>query len=161
MPINKKILDALLKEIEELEDKGNDNRETRKNIPLSSKIYSEKIDPLKKNYLLPTEKQLFFYISNHYKLTMLAIDDPGIAWEIWLKGILPLLLKQHGLNNEEWERICDIGDSDKSIKLELRKEWTTFFKNTIEKGLVDKQIIKLINEGKLKVEKLRSTTSDF
>ncbi|MHA1974783.1 MAG: hypothetical protein ACTSW1_17430 [Candidatus Hodarchaeales archaeon] len=156
MPLNKKILDILLKEIERLEKNDDSKNIVQRNIIVSTPMDTNDEDSLKKTYLLPTEKQLFFYISNHYKLTMLSIDDPGIALEIWLKAILPLLLERHGLNNQEWERICNIGDSDETIKSQVQKEWVIFFKQIIQKGRIDEKIVQYLQEGKRKVERLRN-----
>ncbi len=155
MPLDKEKLDDLLDEIKRLGAK-----KVGKKAKLSHQIVN-KVEQhnttMKKRYLLPTEKQMYFFISNYYKLTMLSIDDPGTALEIWIKAILPLLLQRHGTDLDEWERICDLGDDDPLLEEEQHRSWLDFFKNTIEKGLVDQEILILINEGKKRVERMRES----
>jgi hypothetical protein len=153
LPLDKEKLDALLEEIKKL-----DAKKVEKKAKMSHQIVKkvEQFDTtMKKRYLLPTEKQMYFFISNYYKLTMLSIDDPAIALEIWIKAILPLLLQQHGTDLDEWERICDLGDDDPLLEEEQNTSWLDFFKNTIEKGLVNQEILILINEGRKRVERMR------
>ena len=153
MPLDKKKIDALLVEIKLIED-----RELKK----KQKILHQTIQKtahldttIKKRYLLPTEKQMYFLISHHYKLTMLSIDEPATAIEIWIKGILPTLLQHHAIEFDEWERICNIGDADQSLEEEQNESWSNFFKNKIRKGRIDRELLILINEGKNRVKKLR------
>ena len=86
---------------------------------------------------------------------LLSINDTAIALEIWIKAILPLLLQRHGLDLDEWERICDIGDHDPKLEEEQNKSWLNFFNNTVKKGNIDREILVMINEGKNRVEKMR------
>lgn len=153
MPLDKEKLDALLEEIKRLEERSIKKRQVmrRHTIPTTNKS----ISPIKKDFLLATEKKVYFLISHYYKLVMLSIEDTATAFEIWIKGILPLLLRRYGLDREEWERINDLGDSDSQLEKELTEDWRIFFQDTIQRGLIDNEILTLINEGKLRVEKMR------
>lgn len=153
MPLDKEKLDALLEEIKHLKDKPVKKQKAITHpTGLAIKVSSS---PLKKDFLLTTEKQAYFDIDHYYKLVMLSIDDAATAFEIWIKGILPLLLVRHGLDREEWERICDLGDSLSQVQEELIEDWKKFFQKITQHGLIDKEILALINEGRLRVEKMR------
>ncbi|MFX0088225.1 MAG: hypothetical protein ACFFAU_21400 [Candidatus Hodarchaeota archaeon] len=155
MPLDKEKLDTLLEEIKRLDTKKVDKKSK---LPHQTVKKIESHDnTIKKRYLLPTEKQMYFLISNYYKLTMLSIDDTATALEIWIKAILPLLLQHHGTDLDEWERICDLGDDDPLLEEEQNASWLDFFKNKIEKGLVDQEILILINEGRKRVERMRES----
>ncbi|MFW9992744.1 MAG: hypothetical protein ACFFD4_11910 [Candidatus Odinarchaeota archaeon] len=154
MPIDQEQMDALLEEIKRLEKKPGKVKSRESVLPAFTKV-SETQTPIKKEFLLSTEKKAYFHISHHYKLTMLSIDDPGTALAIWLKGILPLLLSQHGIDTEEWERICDLGDNDSKLGEELEENWKVFFQKTVKQKRIDTKILSLINEGKKRVEKMR------
>ncbi|MFX1283828.1 MAG: hypothetical protein ACFFB5_09235 [Promethearchaeota archaeon] len=153
MPLDKKKLDALLEEIKRLEEKPVPKQRISKLRTIVSNDTS--ISPVKKDFLLTTEKKAYFKINHYYKLVMLSIEDTATGFEIWIKGVLPLLLRQHSLEREEWERICDLGDSDKQLEKEMTQDWRTFYQETIQKGLIDTEILTLINEGKLRVKKMR------
>lgn len=153
VPLDKEKLDALLEEIKRLEEKPVKKRQVLRHysIPMSEGSSS----PIKKDFLLDTEKKIYFSLSHYYKLVMLSIDDTATAFEIWIKGVLPLLLRRNGLGREEWERISDIGDNDSQLEQEQTEDWKIFFQQTIQQGLIDNEILALINEGKLRVEKMR------
>ncbi|MFX1537661.1 MAG: hypothetical protein ACFFDI_25975 [Promethearchaeota archaeon] len=153
MPLDKEKLDALLEEIKRLEEKPIKKRQAMKrySIPTTRKS----ISPIKKDFLLVTEKKIYFLLNHYYKLVMLSIEDTATAFEIWIKGVLPLLLRRHGLDREEWERISDLGDNDSQLEQETTEDWKIFYQNTIQQGLIDKEILTLINEGKLRIEKMR------
>jgi hypothetical protein len=85
---------------------------------------------------------------------MISIENTEVALEIWIKGILPLLLKRLNLEVEEWERISDLGDADKELQIESDSEWTNFFQHTIKSGNIDEEILIMINEGKKKIERM-------
>lgn len=152
MPLDKEKLDALLEEIKRLEERPIKKRRVMKHHTIPT--ISQAISPVKKDFLLATEKKVYFTISHYYKLVMLSIDDTSTAFEIWIKGILPLLLRRYSLDREEWERISDLGDSDSQLEKELTEDWKIFLQDTIQQGLIDKEILALINEGKLRIEKM-------
>ncbi|MFX0171381.1 MAG: hypothetical protein ACFE9L_05630 [Candidatus Hodarchaeota archaeon] len=152
MPLDEE-LDALLEEIKKIKDKPLKTA-IRTSIP-TFQINDLSKTSVKKEYLLETEKTAYFQISHYLKLVMLSIDDTATALEIWLKGVLPLLLAQHSLDPEEWERIVDLGDTDHQIEKELEENWRDFFQNTIRKGCVDPKVLTLINEGRQRVKKMR------
>ncbi|MHA2246402.1 MAG: hypothetical protein ACXADY_15790, partial [Candidatus Hodarchaeales archaeon] len=58
-------------------------------------------------------------------------------------------------DHEEWERISDLGDSNSQLEKESDEEWEIFFRDTIQQGLIDKEILALINEGKMRIKKMR------
>ncbi|UCG04507.1 MAG: hypothetical protein JSW11_11090 [Candidatus Heimdallarchaeota archaeon] len=153
MPLDKEKLDALLEEIKRLEERPIKKRRVVKHHSIQTN--NKSIFPIKKDFLLVTEKKVFFMMSHYYKLVMLSIDDTATAFEIWIKGVLPLLLGRYGLDREEWERVSDLGDRDSQLEQELTEDWKLFFQNTIQKGLIDNEILALINEGKKRVEKMR------
>lgn len=153
MPLDKKKLDALLEEIKLLEEKPIEKHKIPHHPIVSTDIPS--VSLAKKDYLLLTEKKAYFTINHYYKLVMLSIDDASTGFEIWIKGVLPLLLQRHSLDREEWERICDLGDRDSQIEKELTEDWRLFYRDTIQKGLIDSEILTLINEGRLRVKKMR------
>ena len=153
VPLDKEKLDALLEEIKRLEEKPVKNRRVLKQNSMPRTKIS--ISPVKKDFLLDTEKKVYFLLSHYYKLVMLSIEDTATAFEIWIKGVLPLLLRRNGLDREEWERISDLGDDDSQLEEELTEDWKIFFQKTIQQGLIDNDILALINEGKLRVEKMR------
>lgn len=153
VPLDKKKLDALLEEIQNLEDVP---LQTPKRLPPSHSFKIENsVNIVKKDYLLTTEKKVYFEINHYYKLVMLSINDTATALEIWIKGVLPLLLTQNSIDLEEWDRICEVGDHNSEIEKEMTEDWKEFFQNTIQQGLVDDKILALINEGKIRVQKMR------
>ncbi len=154
MPLDKEKLNALLEVIKRLEEKPIIKRRVLRHPIIASAGIPP--SPVKKAFLHITEKNAYFMINHHYKLVMLSIDDTATAFEIWIKGLLPLLLRRHSLDREEWERICDLGDSDSQLEKELTQDWKKYYQNTIQQGLIDTEILTLINEGRLRVEKMRS-----
>ncbi|MHA2091589.1 MAG: hypothetical protein ACW98K_12075 [Candidatus Kariarchaeaceae archaeon] len=151
MPIENE-LDALLEEIALLEKKIDKRKPKKKLARLPTDDHP--LSPLKKPVLLPTEKKVYFQINQYFKLTMISIENTEVALEIWIKGVLPLLLKRLNLEVEEWERISDLGDADKELQIESDSEWTNFFQHTIKSGNIDEEILILINEGKKKIERM-------
>ncbi len=153
MPLDKKTLDALLEDIKKLDDIEVKIKHSRPRQIVKNVIKEE--FPLKKDHLLPTEKKMYFSICHFFKLNLLSINDTAIALEIWIKAILPLLLQRHGLDLDEWERICDIGDHDPRLEEEQDKSWLKFFYNTVKEGKIDREILVMINEGKNRLIKMR------
>ena len=153
MPLDKKKLDALLEDIKKLDDNEVKIKHSRPRQIVKNVIRKE--FPLKKDHLLPTEKKVYFSISHFFRLNILSINDTAIALEIWIKAILPLLLQKHGLDLDEWERICDIGDQDPKLEEEQDESWLKFFNKTVKNGHIDQEILVLINEGKNRVKKMR------
>ncbi len=154
MPLDKKKLDALLEEIKNLKEKPVKKQRTL--IHRTPSTTNLTTSPVKKEFLLTTEKRAYFQINHYYKLVMLSVGDTATALEIWIKGILPLLRVRHGLDREEWERICDLGDSNSQLEEELTEDWEKIFQKTIQQGLIDKEILTIINEGKMRVGKKRT-----
>jgi hypothetical protein len=152
-PIDKKKLDGLLKEIKNLKERVHETPKKLRTLP------SFKMDslpyPEKKSYLLQTEKKAYFWITHHYKIAMLSIDDTATAIQVWIKGILPKLLTHHGLDPEEWERIADLGDNDSQVQDELIEDWKIFYNDVIKPGKIDSDILSIIGEGRSRVEKMR------
>ena len=154
MPIDKKKIDALLEDFESLEKKLSKKKLKKKRVNLPSS--SEALSPLKKPHLLDTEKQVYFDICHYFKLTMISISRAETALEIWIKGILPLLLQRYMVEIEEWERMCDIGDNNPEIQQEQEESWKKFYHQVVKQGNLDSEILDLINKGKKKVDQLTS-----
>ncbi|MHA1984240.1 MAG: hypothetical protein ACW967_07785 [Candidatus Hodarchaeales archaeon] len=151
MPLDLSKLKDLIEELEEKEKTSQVDLKLKKLFGTNSSINSE---ITKKKKLLPTEKKAYFDITNHFQLVTSSIDDPSIAYEIWIKGILPLILPIHGIEFEEWDRICNIGDSDANLEIDLKKNWKAFLQNKVQKGLINEEIWELILEGKKRLEAL-------
>ena len=151
MPLDKE-LDALVEEIAQLDKKIDTRKPIRRKPRLTTTPHS--LSPLKQPELLETEKMLYFQFCHYFKLTMISIEHTEVALEIWIKGVLPHLLKVYNLENEEWERMCEIGDSDSQTQKELDEDWLTFFREVVEKGRIEEEILGYIHEGKKKKEYL-------
>ena len=152
MPIDKKKIDALMEDIEQLDKKLSTKKLKRKRVNLPSS--SGALSPLKKLHLLETEKLVYFDICHYFKLTMISISRAETALEIWIKGILPLLLQRYMVEIEEWERMCDIGDNNPEIQQQQEESWKKFYHEIVKKGNLDSEILDLINKGKKKVDRL-------
>jgi hypothetical protein len=155
MPLNEE-LEALLDEIKRLDNKQINNKKKSISPVISITEKPKQFD--KKAFLLETEKKAYFEMSHYFKIVLMSIDDPGTGLEVWLKGVLPILLTRHSLDLEEWSRICNIGDNDTNLAKELEEDWKVFFLSTIKKGQIDTKILSLINEGRKQVDKIRKTT---
>jgi len=110
---------------------------------------------LKKDYLHETEKKVYILLNHYYRLTLLSIEHIGTALSVWIKGILPILLEKHGINFEEWERLCDIGDDDKQLSEELDRDWEDFLNDVVRAGKIDREILSIIDKGKKKSKRMR------
>jgi hypothetical protein len=152
MPIDKKKIDALMEDIDQLDKKMSEKKLKRKRVNLPSS--SEALSPLKKPHLLETEKLVYFDICHYFKLTMISISRAETALEIWIKGILPLLLQRYMVEIEEWERMCDIGDNNPEIQQQQEESWKKFYDEIVKQGNLDSEILDLINKGKKKVDRL-------
>lgn len=111
------------------------------------------LGPYKNPKLTSTEEKVYFDISNHYRLTTLAIRDYGVALAVWINGILPILLEKHGIMKEEWDRICQVGDNQSDLSQNLDKSWLYFLDQSIHQRKLSPVILKFIAEGQRKVEK--------
>ena len=109
--------------------------------------------------LKSVSKMLYFQFCHYFKLTMLSIEHTEVALEIWIKGVLPHLLKLFNLENEEWERLCEIGDKDTQTQKELDEDWVTFFREVVENGKIEEEVLSFIHEGKKKKEYLTRTNT--
>lgn len=97
--------------------------------------------------LTETELKVYIKLSNYFRLTTITIPDLAIAYEMWLKGILPLLLEEVGLSSENWDEICSLGDHDSKNIERVDKEWLDFLEQ-IKKGQLNHDVWKLIQLGK-------------
>ena len=152
MPIDPKKIDALLEDIDLLDKKLSTKKLRRKRVNLPNSANA--LSPLKKPHLLETEKLVFFDLCHYFKLTMLSINKTEIALEIWIKGVLPLLLQRYMVEVEEWERMCDIGDNNSEIQQQQDESWKKFYREVIQQGKLDSEVLNLINTGKKKVDQL-------
>ncbi len=156
MPIDKRKLDALLEEITQL-DKEIETHTKKRPIPRISQG-KHSLSPLKRPQLAETEKQIYFLLNHYFKLVMVSFQNAEVSLQIWIKGVLPLLLKQYNLEVEEWERICDIGDNSSDIQNEVDTSWKDFFQNIVQAGKIEDEVLSMINEGKKKDEWRTRTT---
>jgi hypothetical protein len=85
---------------------------------------------------------------------MISIARAETALEIWIKGILPLLLQRYMVEIEEWERMCKIGDNNPEIQQQQEESWKNFYQEIVKQGNLDSEVLDLINKGKKKVDKL-------
>lgn len=116
-------------------------------VNIISSIPSEKSNHLKKEKLAETEINAYIDITFHYKLTIMAISRLHQALQVWLNGILPILLTRHSLNKVEWGRISNIGDFDPEIQTELESKWLHFFENRVKTKLIDPEIWNLLQKN--------------
>jgi hypothetical protein len=151
MPLDLSKLKDLIEELKEKEKDSKIDLKLKKLFGTNNTINS---GITKRKELLPTEQKAYFDISNHFQLVTSTIDDPSIAYEIWIKGILPLILPTHGIEFEEWDRICNIGDTDINLEIKLRESWKEFLQNKVQKDPINKKIWELILEGKKRVKAL-------
>ncbi|MHA1991389.1 MAG: hypothetical protein ACW981_09450 [Candidatus Hodarchaeales archaeon] len=149
MPLDLSKLKDLIEELKEKEKASQIDLKLKKLFGTNNTINSGNT---KKKELLLTEKKAYFDITNHFQLVTSTIDDPSIAYEIWIKGILPLILPTHGIEFEEWDRICNIGDSDINLETDLKKSWKEFLQNKVQKGMINEEIWELILEGKKRMK---------
>jgi hypothetical protein len=152
MPIDKKKIDALLEDIAFIDKKLSKKERRRKRTNLPNR--SNALSPLKKPDLLETEKMIYFDICHYFKITMLSIHHTETALEIWIKGILPLLLQRYMVEIEEWERMCDIGDKDPEIQQQQDGDWKKFYEEIVKQGELDSEVLDLINKGKKRADQL-------
>ena len=157
MPIDKKKLDALLEEISQLDEEIETHTRKRPIPRISQGKHS--LSPLKKSQLVETEKQIYFLLNHYFKLVMLSFQNAEVSLQIWIKGVLPFLLKQYNIEVEEWERICNIGDNSPDIQKEIDVSWKEFFQNAVQIGKIEEEVLFMINEGKKKDEWRTRTTN--
>lgn len=106
-----------------------------------------------KETLTETETKVYITISHYFRLVTVTIPDIAIAYEIWLKGILQILLDEVGLTFESWDRICSIGDHTKGLQKRVDKEWTAFLEK-VPKGNINPDIWRLIQVGRKRFDEL-------
>ena len=136
-------LEAIIKEIKE--ESGDATRPAPSLRPL---LHHGEVGTMKRKLALAeTERKAYMEISHFFRLVTLSIDDIGTALEVWVKGVLPHLLQKHSIEEEEWERICTVGDSTVP-ESELNHEWTQFLETVFEKGKISEDLMKQIEEGR-------------
>ena len=148
-----------MEDIAHLDKKLSTKEHKRKRVNLPKSINA--LSPLKKPHLLATEKLVYFDICHYFKLTMLSIHQTETALEIWIKGILPLLLQRYMVEIEEWERMCDIGDNNDEIQQQQDESWNRFYCEVIQQGKLDSEVLNLISTGKKKVDQFYRIIQDL
>ena len=103
--------------------------------------------------LSETEAKVYITISHYFRLLTLTVPNLTVAYEIWLKAILQILLGEVGLSFESWDRICAIGDHRRRLQDRLDKDWTNFLE-TIKEGKINEEVWYLIQKGKDRSEEL-------
>lgn len=103
--------------------------------------------------LTETEAKVFIKISNYFRVLTITVPNLTVAYEIWLKGILQLLLDEVGLTFENWDRICSIGDQDSELLDRVDTEWTMFL-GELRAGHINPEVWDLIQKGKIRSNEL-------
>ena len=133
--------DRLNKKFEEIFEEIKDHKDSPKQ--LLKNVYSTfppEDKTLKKETIVETELNAYLDISLHYKLTIIAITRLNHALNIWINGILPILLEKHSLSRSEWERISNIGDNDENIERKLNNKWLEFYKSKVKTKQIQPEI---------------------
>ena len=121
-------------------------------ISIKTKIPDNYETEKKKSKLLETEKRVFINISHYFRLLNIIILDLSIAYELWLKAILPILLDEVGLKIEEWDRICTIGDENQELNNEVDINWVQFL-DKLKSGDINEEIWEILKKGKIESQK--------
>lgn len=108
---------------------------------------------LRHETLTETESKVYILLSHYFRLLTITVPNLSVAYEIWLKGILEVLLDEVGLSFDNWDRICTIGDHDNSLQERVDSEWTVFLEE-IQKGNINTKVWALIQKGKKRSNEL-------
>ena len=104
-------------------------------------------DDYKRPLLTETEIKVYVTINHYFRLVMVSIPNLSIAYEIWLKSILAILLNELGLTTENWDTICTIGDHTLDLQKRVDNEWIIFLKD-LKEGNINYEVLELIQKGK-------------
>lgn len=118
---------------------------------------------IERKELRETELRVYIKISHYFRLTTITIPNINIAYEIWLKGILDVLLQEIGLTAENWDEICTIGDHNRKHLTRVDREWPKYLED-IRRGNINPKVWELIQIGKKRaqiVEKTHITRKKF
>lgn len=106
-----------------------------------------------KESLSETEIKVYITINHYFRLVTITIPNLSVAYELWLKGILQILLAEVGLTLDNWDRICTIGDHDSDIQELVDAKWTAFLER-IQRGHMNEEVWDLIQKGKRRSNEL-------
>ena len=106
-----------------------------------------------KEILSETESKVYVSLNHYFRLLTITVPNLSIAYEIWLKGILQVLLQEVGLTLEDWDRICTIGDHNQTLLDRIDAEWTSFLEQ-IKKGTINNKAWEFIQIGKKRSNEL-------
>lgn len=144
-------LELFIQELQELaQSKKNSYQKLKPSTNLDFFTLAEYIE---KETLTETETKVYITISHYFRLVTITIPNISVAYELWLKGILQILLVEVGLTVENWDRICTIGDHDSVIQDLVDAEWTNFLE-TIQQGHLNEEVWDLIQKGKRRSHEL-------
>ncbi len=115
--------------------------------------YSEIDEQYKNEILTETESKVYIKLSHYFRLLTITVPNLSVAYEIWLKGILEILLDEVGLSFENWDRICTIGDLDSILQDRVDYEWTGFLEE-LQNGHINAKVWALIQKGKKRSDEL-------
>ena len=82
--------------------------------------YMNFLPPLKKLDLTATEQKLYLQLSFEFQIVLENAPSFQIGAYKWYQ-MLPDRLQVYGLNNDEWERISNLGDSCSEIQDQLNE----------------------------------------
>ena len=106
-----------------------------------------------KEKLTETEAKVYILISHYFRLLTLTVPNLSVAYEIWLKGILKVLMSDVGLTLENWDRICTIGDHDSDLQDRMDTDLPSFL-DQIKLGKMNEEVWELIQKGKKRSNEL-------
>lgn len=140
--------------IQELHELAQSKKNSFKKLKPSTTLDSFTLDEyFEKETLTETETKVYITISHYFRLVTITIPNISVAYELWLKGILQILLAEVGLTLDNWDRICTIGDHDSAIQELVDAEWTTFLEE-IQQGHLNEEVWELIQKGKRRSSEL-------
>ena len=144
-------LEAFIAELNKLLEENKNKMQRIKPSTVIQPVFEENL--YIREPLTETEAKVYVKISNYFRLLTSTVPNLSVAYEIWLKGILQILLNEVGLSFENWDRICAIGDHDNVLLDRIDLEWTDFLED-IKNGNINSEVLNLIKKGKARSNEL-------
>ncbi|MHA2224534.1 MAG: hypothetical protein ACXAC8_04990 [Candidatus Hodarchaeales archaeon] len=89
-----------------------------KKLSFNTPTYLDFLPPIKSLELTPTEQKLYLQLSLEFQIVLDNAPSFQMGAYKW-NQVLDERLQKYGLTAEEWERITNIGDSNKKIQEQL------------------------------------------